>query len=123
MLRQAYAAPSGVVRWRGVDYVAGTKSPADVMADIAAFVGVDPSYRRKRLPFARRVVGHSLGGLIAARSGLPSKAYGPYALPWLPHADEEDSNTFDPVAVFSRTHHRGYGHSLTSYEMFSPYIL
>ncbi len=122
LLSQAYARKDKVVRWRGQAFIAGTSSLRDVVADVAAFFGVNPTYVRK-VPPSERYVGHSLGGLVAAylsrKTGKPSKAFGPYALPWLPHATVEDALDHDPVAIFSRRHHFGVGHSLDSYSKYS----
>jgi hypothetical protein len=64
---------------------------------------------------SRGFVGHSLGAVIAGKSGKPSRGIGPYALPGLRYNQQQISHSFDPVTLFARGHRFGFGHSLESY--------
>lgn len=124
-LRRAYRSPDGVVLESGTLYIAGTREFSEVLTWPALPWTSHHTARYRAaaryMPHASRVVGHSLGGAVAAdlgvEWGIPSTSYGspkPAADPY--------ANLGDPVSWFggwsglSRSHVRArVGHDLDAY--------
>ena len=115
-LREAYSSPEGVVRHGDTLYVAGTRSLRDVVDD--TLIPLRQVHRSQRYGNAlgaiqkgngevKYLVGHSLGGAIAARlledfpDLVEARAYG--APLWRSHATarlKAFRRRFDPVSMF-----------------------
>jgi len=110
-LDTAYQQTNGIFVVANTMYIAGTKSPRDVMDDLLIpFSQTQHSSRfqeaEKRLtPKITRVVGHSLGGSVALelakKHSLSSEVYG------TPVFSASESSTrhrhdWDPISIFDR---------------------